>query len=734
MGTNLLYPTISLLTIAILVGLILRHQGREELLNEDALSATSRAKSSACREELKRFALLQIRQRNLNRRFVRECKLDTNVSLVKKVGCATPDDKNVIKVDRSVHNVSSCLDVCISYGHEFGGFDTKTGSCYCGDGQQEECHESKIGWYEIKSGLFRPSKFNRLSSLRNSSELNKRVKIAFLLVLRGKNLYQIQRLLRHIYSPHHLFYIHVDGRDSYLYRALVEQYDGNANLLYASRRRNTIWGGTSLLQMYIDAFEDLRMYEWDFLINLSESDYPVKPLQDLESYLRERYGKIFLKSHSTKGYDFIKKQGLERSFYQCEDHLWNLGPRDLPLGIIYSGGSDWFVLPRSFCSYISDQRVNRGSLVSSLIILFNHTLLPAESFFHTLALNSEFCDKVIDDNLRLTNWHRRKGCKCQHKNVVDWCGCSPLIYRKSNWDRLKQTARAPNIFFSRKFDPTISSSILDLVDKHLLNITSNETSKDTRFWTRLWPRGQEEDKSNLGSVLRQLATMALVQIEYTHHMPHNMIVLEYFAEDRFVGLVFEICFSQTGSTCIQFLVERNLQSHLVHFNPVCFKSAQMDLKLIEVNHGFDTGEQMFRRYDPLSVMSDIIVYHEWFLSNNTQKSNIPVSHLKFNWINPQNHVELRQRVDFRKSMTKSRLSLAHKLGIEKPIKAGLWKLRITLGTSNCLEYDFTVFSENLDGNNVISQDIFNRFFKVTRKCLIAEACKEEAWWYPPIAT
>ena len=42
----------------------------------------------------------------------------------------------------------------------------------------------------------------------------------------------------------------------------------------------TIWGGASLLQMLLKAIRDLEYvltdWNWDYFINLSESDYPIK--------------------------------------------------------------------------------------------------------------------------------------------------------------------------------------------------------------------------------------------------------------------------------------------------------------------------------------------------------------------------------------------------------------------------------------------------------------------------
>lgn len=72
---------------------------------------------------------------------------------------------------------------------------------------------------------------------------------------------------------------------------------------------------------------------------------------------------------------FIKKQGLDRLFHECDSHMWRLGERHIPEGIVVDGGSDWFSLTRSFVEYVvyaDDQ------LVSQLRQFYTYTLLPAE--------------------------------------------------------------------------------------------------------------------------------------------------------------------------------------------------------------------------------------------------------------------------------------------------------------------------------------------------------------------
>ena len=60
-----------------------------------------------------------------------------------------------------------------------------------------------------------------------------------------------------------------------------------------------------------------------------------------------------------------------------------------------------------------------------------------QSFFHTALINGPMCETYVKTNLRVTNWNRKLGCRCQYKDVVDWCGCSPNDYVASDIDKLK---------------------------------------------------------------------------------------------------------------------------------------------------------------------------------------------------------------------------------------------------------------------------------------------------------
>lgn len=54
------------------------------------------------------------------------------------------------------------------------------------------------------------------------------------------------------------------------------------NIIIPEWSEATMWGGASLLQMHLKVFQELldmklaNKWNWDYVINLSESDFPIK--------------------------------------------------------------------------------------------------------------------------------------------------------------------------------------------------------------------------------------------------------------------------------------------------------------------------------------------------------------------------------------------------------------------------------------------------------------------------
>lgn len=104
--------------------------------------------------------------------------------------------------------------------------------------------------------------------------------------------------------------------------------------------------------------------------------YVIRSNDALVKFLTVNREHNFVKSHGREVQQFIQKQGLDKTFVECEARMWRVGEKELPKGIIWDGGSDWLALSRPFVDYL----VTGDPLISGLTQFFKYTLLPAEVY------------------------------------------------------------------------------------------------------------------------------------------------------------------------------------------------------------------------------------------------------------------------------------------------------------------------------------------------------------------
>lgn len=98
--------------------------------------------------------------------------------------------------------------------------------------------------------------------------------------------------------------------------------------------------------------------------------------EELVAFLSANTNRNFVKSHGRDVQHFILKQGLDKTFVECDERMWRVSDRTLPTGIVIDGGSDWIALSRTFVDYIITH--HHIELLQGLNTLFGYTLLPAE--------------------------------------------------------------------------------------------------------------------------------------------------------------------------------------------------------------------------------------------------------------------------------------------------------------------------------------------------------------------
>lgn len=423
------------------------------------------------------------------------------------------------------------------------------------------------------------------------------------------------------------FYLSLQRQD-YLFRELLPLETRYSNIKLSRERYSTIWGGASLLTMLMTSMEYLfnTNWSWDFVINLSESDFPVKSLDKLVEFLTANKGKNFVKSHGREVQRFIQKQGLDKTFVECDTHMWRTGDRELPAGIQIDGGSDWVALSRNFVAYITQDE--KDDLIIGLLKIFQHTLLPAESFFHTALRNSEFCNTYIDNNLHVTNWKRRLGCKCQYKHVVDWCGCSPNDFKPEDWPRLQAT-EAKQLFFARKFEPSINQAVILQLEEWIYGPYPNEFINLNSYWQSVY---HILDKSPPDDALLTIST-SLVRINSLtlDYSVNNIIeITSFFENDNYRGFLIK----HEGN--IDSLVDNLIFETLVRPTQIAKSSVTNTIatriKYVEVSTDYDQKEQVARNFGKmLGPNSEPILI---FRLSGTQPDNKTNYNITAIWIDP----------------------------------------------------------------------------------------------------
>uniref|UniRef100_UPI00358DF71E xylosyltransferase 2-like isoform X2 n=1 Tax=Myxine glutinosa TaxID=7769 RepID=UPI00358DF71E len=525
------------------------------------------------------------------------------------------------------------------------------------------------------------------------------IRIVFMLVVHGRAVRQLHQLFSAIYHSHHYYYIHVDQRSSYLHRQMLQLAKSFANVRMTSWRMATIWGGASLLAMYLRAMKDLLNmadWTWDFFLNLSASDFPVRHNDQLVAFLSKYRDKNFLKSHGRETAKFMKKQGLDRIFHECDAHMWRLGERTVPTGITMDGGSDWFALNHRTVDFIINSKLR---LVSDLKQFFAFTLLPAESFFHTLLMNSEICTSVVDNNLRLTNWNRRLGCKCQYKHIVDWCGCSPNDFKPADYTRFKQLARPT--FFARKFEASVSQSIISWLHTDLYGSLLTDATSLLAYWEN------EFDKADGLRVLSDTALtfyhaffrLGLAIFDQDQQSPHTCsfaavghpsMVHLYFWEDRFQGYLVQqsaMCQSTGKLEELEALLTRKAlyQVHKPTLLPRLLR--------VEVGSGWDPKERLFRNFGGLLGPYDEPASVQWWRAGPNCSTTVV-------WLDPMHVIASAYEVRVDQGVEVSH----HRPLLKKPLRPGAWSLRILQGWELIAETTFLVLPLTFRKGQPMNQD------------------------------
>lgn len=297
---------------------------------------------------------------------------------------------------------------------------------------------------------------------------------------------QVIRLVKTIRlnSPGSFILIHHDYASSFLDRSAFEQMQ---HVQIIEDPVPVTWGEFSLVAMELHCMNWLltRSISFDWLILLSGQDYPIRPIPEIEQFLKTTEYDGFMEYFSVinlpvaqvySGLHWKADTGLRRFFYHhyklpksviLNSLCFKLGrlinhrqpwitlsaDRNGPkLGIrcrttpFHSelqcyAGSQWHTLSRRCVEYIHDFVQRNPGFTKH----YRKTIIPDESFFQTILLNNPQLN-ICNDN----------------KRYIPWFESKPVVLREQDFDRLA----ASNKHFARKFDLDLDAQILDRLDQH----------------------------------------------------------------------------------------------------------------------------------------------------------------------------------------------------------------------------------------------------------------------------
>jgi hypothetical protein len=272
---------------------------------------------------------------------------------------------------------------------------------------------------------------------------------------------QLARLLSRVYAAENLYYVHVDARRPDVRRAAEEfaskTPSRNVHLLPS---RRIVWGGWSLARAQLAAMRSALGDErhWDYFINLSGQDYPLRTQQTIRASLAQ----------SPPGSNFMEVLDFERArptiaprvqycHIEIGSRLLRLRLPRRPLkGIKLYWGSNFGVFSRAFCRHLLD-----SPLAARCRRYLRLAKLPEEFLFQTVLMNSpEFAGTLVPRHQRLISWHEKDN---PH----------PKVFTITDIDALMRA----DAWFARKFDLRIDEQVIDDIDRRLLKAPACRTAE-----------------------------------------------------------------------------------------------------------------------------------------------------------------------------------------------------------------------------------------------------------------
>ncbi len=294
---------------------------------------------------------------------------------------------------------------------------------------------------------------------KTSKNLLNQVTIAyFILVHRFPE--QFKRLFKALYHPENYYLIHLDKKAGIGIYDDIEDFLTDFPNTYILESENVVWGGYSMVQAELNGIKYLLNLniDWDFFINLSGQDFPLKSQKIIREYLTKNKGNNFIKIANQLTVRPETMNRIENYFVETDKGFSGiLIKRAYLKDVIPYIGGQWMILTRRTCEFIC----NSGE-AKKFENYYLNTLIADEAFFQTVLMNTSFNGILINDDKRAIIWVPDGDIKLRPKTFTE--------------EDIKFLLEGDNLF-ARKFDDNIDNRIIDRLES-AFDLPLNKTRID----------------------------------------------------------------------------------------------------------------------------------------------------------------------------------------------------------------------------------------------------------------
>ena len=263
---------------------------------------------------------------------------------------------------------------------------------------------------------------------------------------------QFKRLFEAIYDKENYYLIHLDKKSGEDTNEEVRTFLAGYPNAYLLERSNVVWGGYSMVQAELNGMKHLLSIgaNWDFFINLSGQDFPLRSQDEIRKFLSNHKDSSFIKiaKQSTERPDTMNR--VENYFTETSDSLSDaIHKRPYMKGVTAYIGGQWMILNRACCEFICN-----STEVKKFEDYYANTLIADEAFFQTVLMNSSFAGTLINNDKRAIIWVPDGIIKLRPKTFT----MADLAFLLATDD-----------LFARKFDDEVDVAIINALQLNRLN-------------------------------------------------------------------------------------------------------------------------------------------------------------------------------------------------------------------------------------------------------------------------